>query len=166
MGDRGVLARAAGDEADGYARLAFGGAGRRERSASAQEALVALAGARVVGDTCERCHGSDGQGRERAAFPRLAGQRREYLMLALQAYAAGSRHSGIMAPVAAGLQAGTMSDVAEYYAGLPPPVGSVTSGSTSRGAEIAARGIPRSGCPRARSATVRRRIPSIPRIQD
>src|SRR5690606_4676304 len=53
---------------------------------------------------CVRCHGSDGAGRGNGAYPRLAGQREDYLRASLQAYASGERRSGIMQPAAAGLQ--------------------------------------------------------------
>ncbi|MQA29813.1 MAG: cytochrome C [Luteitalea sp.] len=129
-------------DADAYARLVFGGTGQREsidaRPASGETSAVL----RLVGDSCQRCHGKDGQGRENAAFPRLAGQRAEYLRLALQAYADGSRHSGTMTPIASGLDTGLVRSVADYYAGLPPPVGSTGGAAVLRGAEIATRGIP------------------------
>ena len=124
-------------DAEGYARLvgATSDAASQEDPVGPSTAVLALAGA-----ACGRCHGVDGRGRENAAFPRLAGQRVEYLRLALEAYASGSRHSGMMAPVAAGLSAGTMREVAEYYGGLAPAAGD--GAAAPRGAEIAARGIP------------------------
>lgn len=73
-----------------------------------------------VARTCARCHGVDGKGRGGEAFPRLAGQRREYLENALAAYAEGARHSGIMEPVAAGLTEELIANLATYYAELPP----------------------------------------------
>jgi cytochrome c553 len=71
--------------------------------------------------TCARCHGSDGFGRDSTVFPKLAGQRRDYMMNALDAYARGTRHSGIMEPVAAGLSAEMIHELSEYYARLEPP---------------------------------------------
>src|SRR5690606_1964233 len=53
----------------------------------------------TVASTCGRCHGIDGNGRGTGAFPRLAGQRPNYLVAALEAYANGRRHSGIMRPI-------------------------------------------------------------------
>lgn len=76
----------------------------------------------AVNRTCVRCHGSDGLGRNSNVFPKLAGQRREYLENALAAYARGSRHSGIMEPMAAGLDDDMIRSLAEYYSRLPPAV--------------------------------------------
>jgi cytochrome c553 len=82
-----------------------------------------LAGPRappVVGETCARCHGMDGLGRAPGAFPRLAGQRLEYLERALAAYAERRRHSGVMGPIAAALTGEARAAAAGYYASLPP----------------------------------------------
>lgn len=104
-----------------------------------------------VARTCARCHGVDGQGRGGEAFPKLAGQRREYLVGAMAAYAEGARHSGIMEPVAAGLTEALIENLATYYAALEPARDGVTSAAAedrsdeelrTRGEEIALRGIP------------------------
>lgn len=93
---------------------------------------------------CARCHGVDGLGRELGAYPRLAGQPPDYLALSLQAYADGQRHSGIMQPIAAGLNADEMRELSRYYASLPrpSPVIQETTSSAERGGVIAQRGIP------------------------
>lgn len=69
--------------------------------------------------SCVRCHGKDGNGRGEGAFPRLAGQNEAYLLASLRAYAAGERHSGIMQPIAAGLDEDSMRRLASHYAALP-----------------------------------------------
>ena len=120
----------------------------------------------AVGESCARCHGLDGGGRGLSGFPILAGQRPTYLFASLLAYARGERHSGIMQPIAAGLSAQDMREIARYYANLaglssPRAVGaglkpaSTISSSVSgnrhdrrdasaieRGREIAMRGMP------------------------
>lgn len=68
---------------------------------------------------CARCHGADGLGRGEGAFPKLAGQREPYLLASLQAYASGQRRSGIMQPIAAGLDEATLRELARHYAALP-----------------------------------------------
>ncbi len=76
----------------------------------------------VVTENCARCHGIDGRGRGAGAFPRLDGQRLEYLSGSLLAYAGGRRHSGIMEPLAAHLGSENIRLIAEYYSGLPSGV--------------------------------------------
>ena len=112
-----------------------------------QSLLGASAVPSAVVQSCMRCHGSDGIGRGSGAFPNLAGQRPEYLQNALQAYARGERHSGIMQPIAAGLRPETIPDIARYYAGLsapsPAPSDESKAGAIARGQAIAQRRHPR-----------------------
>ena len=118
----------------------------------AEAHAAALAEAR-----CARCHGADGRGRGSAAFPRLAGQNRDYVLRALHAYARGERHSGIMQTVVASLTADEMRALAEHYAGLPASgagaagtsagAGDADAAAVTRGREIAERGIPAQGVP-------------------
>ncbi|MFN2427244.1 MAG: c-type cytochrome, partial [Candidatus Binatia bacterium] len=61
---------------------------------------------RAVRANCARCHGVHGRGRELPSFPKLAGQRRDYLLQTMDAYASGDRPSGIMGPIAALLGSG------------------------------------------------------------
>lgn len=111
-------------DADRYRQLAFGD----------QRSL----------DACARCHAQDGSGR--GAVPKLAGQRAPYLKNALEAYARGTRHSGIMQPIAAALTTEKIEELAEYYASLPAPQASTSSAATleaiARGRELAERGAP------------------------
>jgi cytochrome c553 len=100
----------------------------------------------MILESCARCHGLDGNGRGTGAFPKLAGQRPAYLAAALAAYAGGKRHSGIMGPVAAGLDADTIRALARYYAEQPgaspaAPVPELAA-AIERGGRIAAEGIP------------------------
>lgn len=130
--------------------------------ASAAEPLGVLVGAerapRAVVASCGRCHGMDGLGRGNAAFPSLAGQREQYLVASLEAYAADRRQSGIMQPSAAALPADDMREVAAYFSRLPArrARGSATHTASigadaaldaeraalDRGRDIAERGIP------------------------
>jgi cytochrome c553 len=99
---------------------------------------------RIVGESCTRCHGADGGGRG-GAFPRLAGQRAQYLDLALRAYATGARSSGVMGAVAATLSSAARDEAVRYYAALPQPApdpGLVPRAARiSRGEIIATRGV-------------------------
>jgi cytochrome c553 len=125
-------------DAAAYQRLA--------QSRGAIPPMQTLAGVpRSVLDTCARCHGVDGSGRGVSAFPRLAAQRRTYLFNALQAYAAGRRHSGFMEPVAAPLTAHQMREIAQYFNSVearPTPIGARRQDAIARGMVTASRGIP------------------------
>lgn len=152
-------------DAEGYERLVHGerpatvpaGAPARAPAEAvpgmaSDAASVSASGAATAAASCARCHGHDGRGRGSAAFPRLAGQRREYLLGALEAYARGERHSGMMQPVATGLDRQAMRELAEHYsrmAGGPPSGGeaTATAASLERGRQIATRGIPGQGVP-------------------
>lgn len=74
-----------------------------------------------VVEACGRCHGFDDRPPDSALVPRLHGQSRDMLFHALQAYASGERHSGIMQPIAIGLSQTEMRELADYYSGLPAP---------------------------------------------
>lgn len=127
-------------DADGYRALAFGDAPGPMDSllGDARGETRPLTVAR-----CDRCHGRDGQGRTIAAFPRLAGQRSEYLLRALRAYAGGKRLSGVMVPVAASLADRDMQQMAGYYASRPAAAAAepVDAAARARGAAIARDGV-------------------------
>ena len=107
----------------------------------------------AVVTACARCHGIDGRGRRVAAYPKLAGQKDGYLFRALQAYAQGRRHSGIMEPIAFSLGPREWREVADYYSDLPgrreapESAAGIAAARVERGREIATRGIPSRGVP-------------------
>lgn len=99
----------------------------------------------AITENCARCHGLNGLGRGTGAFPKLAGQRPDYLAASLEAYARGERHSGIMEPVAASLGKDEMRQIAEYYAALPAGAAAAASngsGQIEEGRRIATDGVP------------------------
>jgi cytochrome c553 len=68
---------------------------------------------------CAACHGTRAGGP--IETPTLAGQREEYLLAQLQAYAKGERHNDVytrMRGIAAKLKPDEMARIARYYAGL------------------------------------------------
>lgn len=105
----------------------------------------------AIAQNCARCHGADGLGRGTGAFPVLAGQREEYLRASLEAFARGTRHSGVMEPVAANLGADEMRAIASYYAGLPNQQRGAAAhgagGDVARGRELALNGEPGASIP-------------------
>jgi cytochrome c553 len=63
---------------------------------------------------CNICHGPNAEGI--AAFPRLAGQHRDYLVLQLQQFRNLMRESDIMQPIAKTLSDDEIAAVTEYLA--------------------------------------------------
>jgi cytochrome c553 len=119
--------------------------------------------------SCARCHGVDGTGRGVPAFPKLAGQRRDYLLRALQSFAIGRRHSGMMQPHAADLTSEEMSTLADYYSGLPAASMAEqrphSADAIQRGQQIALRGVPAArvpSCSACHGPSPKRRNPAYP----
>lgn len=63
---------------------------------------------------CAACHGADGVSAA-PAFPKLAGQHRDYLYQALKDYKAGKRRNPIMAAQVTNLSDQDMADLAAYF---------------------------------------------------
>lgn len=96
--------------------------------------------AHVARSQCAVCHGMDGLGLRGTNVPRLAGQRPEYMRLALEAYALGNRHSGMMTPVAAALAPEMRRELADYYARLGDAMPHADGDLVSRGAQLVVHG--------------------------
>ncbi|HUF61750.1 MAG TPA: c-type cytochrome [Verrucomicrobiales bacterium] len=129
------------DEA-GYRRLVYG---EPESAAPADLLTPGPEHPSAAIQTCARCHGGDGLGRG-SLLPKLAGQRLEYLENALEAYARGERHSGIMEPVAAALNTEEIQELSRFYSSLavatPEPPFRLNVDAITRGSKIARLGIP------------------------
>lgn len=98
---------------------------------------------------CVRCHGDASMPPMSRLVPVLNGQPQVYLERALVEYAATTRPSGIMQPVADVLREDERRRIAAWYAGLesprmPPPD---APGNVERGRELARRGDPDKGIP-------------------
>ena len=129
---------------------------RLPSSSSGEDAPIQeLAGrkllSRSVSDSCGRCHGVDGQGRQAGVAPKLAGQSPAYLEAALEAFTRDERHSGIMAPIAASLSHEETREIALFYSKLSPsqamPNSSESELAIRRGAMIAQGGLPNARIP-------------------
>lgn len=156
-------------DAEGYRRLVYGGLPPAAEAAPEEGLLGPQNAPRAVAASCGRCHGVDGRGRGEGAFPRLAGQRPAYLYAALQAYARGTRHSGVMEPIAAGLSPGEMRELARYYAALPAPSPrrAATLAAVERGRRIAHQGVPAKripSCADCHGPGATRRNPAYPSL--
>jgi cytochrome c553 len=66
---------------------------------------------------CATCHGAHGEGM--GAFPRLAGQKRDYLIVQLHAFASGARDNATMSLVAKAMTAQDIRAVATYLSSRP-----------------------------------------------
>jgi cytochrome c553 len=154
-------------DAAAYRGLAFGDTGTSDAAST-----VPVTGSQppaAVRTVCSRCHGLDGTGRGRGAFPSLAGQRAEYLYVSLRAFADRRRHSGIMNGIAASLSDDGMHAAASYYASLPPRdgEGSDQPSVLARGAAVAWRGVPDRDvppCVECHGPAERPKNPSYPRL--
>lgn len=89
-------------------------------------ASLLLAGTAQAGDpaagkaksaTCVACHGEKGISAQ-PIYPNLAGQKEQYLVLAMEAYKSGARSNPIMKPMAAMLSSEDIKNLAAYYASL------------------------------------------------
>lgn len=137
--------------AEEYNRLAYGPAFHVRKEEVPSNKLKALADelSPALVD-CARCHGFDGNARGKGAFPKIAGQNEAYLFASLEAFANGTRHSGIMQPAAANLDEQALHALAGYFAALQRTgTGSraIDRTALSRGSLIAATGIPERGVP-------------------
>jgi cytochrome c553 len=77
------------------------------------------AGEAKVKEVCQACHGLDGN-TPTPDYPKLGGQRPDYLAKALRDYKSGARKNAIMAAFAGALSAQDIDNLAAYYAAQPP----------------------------------------------
>jgi cytochrome c553 len=106
-------------------------------------------GGHVTLQTCNACHGSDGNGRD-GVFPRLAGLSKDYILQALEDFRSGKRQSGFMQPFAADLTDAQIEKFASHFASKNrklEPGAPLDPGAMRRAAKIAeparsTRGLP------------------------
>jgi cytochrome c553 len=87
--------------------------------ATAAAAADLKAGEAKAKEVCQACHGLDGNSPS-PDFPKLGGQRPDYLAKALRDYKSGARKNAIMAGFAGSLSTQDIADLAAYYAAQPP----------------------------------------------
>lgn len=96
-----------------YASLApIAPASRGDTKALAADAISA---GRSAAAACSACHGEDGNAKV-AGTPTLAGQHRDYLLTAMQAYKNGTRKHAVMNAQMSSLDTATLQNLAHYYA--------------------------------------------------
>lgn len=89
--------------------------------ATAGAAAVAgdAAAGKLKAQTCQACHGLDGNGVGQPMYPLLAGQHPDYIRRALGEYKAGARSNPIMAGFAGALSEQDIADLAAWFAAQP-----------------------------------------------
>lgn len=112
----------------------------REQIPTTQPAATAdtAAGRAVAESQCMNCHGLDGRSAG-ADIPHLAGQRLEYLQLALKEYRSGARPHAALQQLFSQLDEAQLANVAAYYAGLPriAPAAPVTTADLEKARDAA-----------------------------
>jgi cytochrome c553 len=87
--------------------------------AAAAGAADLKAGEAKAREVCQACHGLDGNS-PTPDYPKLGGQRDDYLAKALRDYKSGARKNPIMAGFAGTLSPQDIANLAAYYAAQPP----------------------------------------------
>jgi cytochrome c553 len=77
------------------------------------------AGEAKAREVCQACHGLDGNS-PTPDYPKLGGQRPDYLAKALRDYKSGARKNAIMAGFTGTLSPEDIANLAAYYAAQPP----------------------------------------------
>lgn len=130
-----------------FATVAFlfsGWLGSAQGSSLAEgAATVAVAPQRPeIVDKCETCHGIDGNSLH-FDFPKLAGQRRDYLLKQMRDIKAGRRKVDVMVPVLSLLSDEDMDAVATWFSSLPLVKGATNESATAKiGKKIFDLGVP------------------------
>jgi cytochrome c553 len=116
--------------------------------------------------SCDGCHGVPGHGPRADLVPVLSGQKRDYLIAALEDYASGRRKSGIMQPIANDLVPAAIGTLAAHYADRLPPEPSqrVPDGDLEAGGKLATVGKPEAGVPGCNTCHAAGALPSYPRL--
>ncbi len=74
------------------------------------------AGKNKAAEACASCHGANGNS-PAPNFPKIGGQHRTYIAIALKEYKSGDRVDPIMAGMAAALSEDDIDNLAYYYSG-------------------------------------------------
>lgn len=120
----------------------------RAGNRQATGAELAASSEAVALTECVRCHGDGSKPPLSVFIPLLNGQPRAYLERALEEYAATSRPSGIMQPVASLMTVTERRRISAWYAGLePPPAPQATVMEPIEGRRLAHAGDPENGIP-------------------
>lgn len=90
-----------------------------DKAAAGSQPGDAAAGKILAERNCKGCHGLDGKGAA-PGIPHLAGQQDRYLLTSLKEYQEGKRTHAALRAVTTQMSGKDLSDIAAYYASLPP----------------------------------------------
>jgi cytochrome c553 len=131
-------------------------------------ALVVSGGSPTQLTACARCHDTEAAPPGSRLVPKLAGLTQEYVEQSLRHYASGARASGVMQPIASGLDEDEFGALAAYFAKLPPKsmanAPQASSDAIERGKLIAEQGSPASNVPACTSCHAGGALPTYPRL--
>jgi cytochrome c553 len=147
-----------------YRELALGSV---DLSGQTGKELATIDSNQQAAGACARCHGAQGTGPLSAFVPVLHGQPAEFLARALKEYAEGTRRSGFMQPLAAGLDTQEMRRLADYYAQLTPPQPKPREGDPTlveRGRQLATEGDAGTGIPACNACHTATALAEYPRL--
>jgi cytochrome c553 len=120
--------------------------------------------AREAAANCDGCHGASGEGPRSAMVPVIAGQKRDYLIAALEDYVSGVRESGFMQPIASDLAPAAIAAFAAHYAdrARPTRVDGTAAADVEAGRRLAVAGAAQSGIPACNSCHAADALASYP----
>lgn len=149
-----------------YRRLAIGEA-KAPRSGMLE--LAALGSRAEFLFRCHRCHETESSPSANRLVPKLVGQSQAYLEMSLRNYANGLRSSGIMQPIAAQLDEGSLIEAAKHYA-QHRSLGKTSSASPAtekieRGRRIATAGVPEKGIPPCLACHAGKSAATFPKLE-
>jgi sulfide dehydrogenase cytochrome subunit len=87
-------------------------------TAKAKPAVMMGASARMLSETCEGCHGTNGNS-SGPAIPSIAGMSEDYLIEAMEDYRIGDTQSTIMSRIIKGYTEEEVETMAKFYAAQP-----------------------------------------------
>lgn len=149
-----------------YRRLAIGEA---EAPRGGLLELAAPGSRAEILSRCRRCHETEPSPSANRLVPKLVGQSQAYLEMSLRNYANGLRSSGIMQPIAAELDEGSLIEAAKHYAqrrGLDK-TGSASPATEKieRGRRIATAGVPEKGIPPCLACHAGKSAATFPKLE-
>ncbi len=97
-------------------------------------------------EACATCHGVDGNSHN-PAWPKLAGQHAEYIILQIKNFQKGIRSNALMAPIVEDLSEQDIADLAAYFSAQTAKPATAQPDLIQQGARVYRAGNPDTGVP-------------------